>query len=192
MLLFSRRQHQRATIGLYADKIEVTTTMASITSDTFMETPASTPPPKYDIPPYFLGGDTAPCPGFTYIIRVKDTDRAMTLTNDGLRLEDTAKGQNENNRWLCVDDGMYIGFYNIKAKVFMGHDNKGIMVAMYPKLKPWEWMGYRKDRKGGYQLLSARWSVHKKFVNAIEDCTRVARENNLHTLWEFEEVREDA
>lgn len=112
----------------------------------------------------------------------------MTLTTRGLCLEETNGERNKNNRWICKDHGIYIGFYNAAAKVFIGHNDKGGMIAKAPKLLAWEDMIYRQDRKGGYQMLSMHWAVHKNFVNAVEDMTKVAREDNLHTLWEFEEV----
>lgn len=136
--------------------------------------------------------DSAPCPGYSYIIRVKGTNRTITRTAEGnLRLEDATRKQTSDNIWLCKDHGIFIAFYNEAAKVYLGHDSKGGMMAKVHKMADWERLSYRKAREGGYMFLTAHWQVNKKFVNAVENMTRLAREDNLHTLWEFEEVGED-
>lgn len=163
-------------------------TDASTTYDTFMRTPSQSPPPvleqwcRQDL-------DTAPCPEYSYLIKVKGTNRAITRTPSGdLGLEDTNGQYNHNNIWFCKDFGIFIGFYNKAANVYLGHDNKGGMMAKVHEMKDWERLAYRKARDGGYMFLSAHWKVQKKYVNAVDGTTRLAREDHLHTLWEFEEV----
>ncbi|KAK4505147.1 hypothetical protein PRZ48_003110 [Zasmidium cellare] len=151
----------------------------------------SSPPPKHELWRTAQPNDTAPCPGHSYTIKVKDTDQAITLTKAGLVLENSYGEYLPNNTWLCMDHGVFIGFYNKAGGVYLGHDSKGGMMAKVHKMADWERLSYRRAYEGGYMFLTAHWQVKKKFVNAVHDMTKLAWEDNLHTLWEFEEVIEE-
>ncbi|KAJ4317167.1 hypothetical protein N0V84_007471 [Fusarium piperis] len=65
-----------------------------------------------------------PWPGNTYMIVQKGTDRAITLTSTGLQLQDIEQDPEANNHWQCIESNNYIGFYNQKFRVYMGHDGR--------------------------------------------------------------------
>ncbi|KAL2692443.1 hypothetical protein Neosp_002852 [[Neocosmospora] mangrovei] len=132
-----------------AEKSTSTTTDSILTPDEATVT---------DENPRYSHNYEAPWPGNEYIILEKNTNRAITLTKDGLCLEDDEKDPNANKKWLCVDSNNYIGFFNPKANVYMGHDGKDGLRATAVVLKGWEQMTPRHHPNGGYQLLMPYWS----------------------------------
>ncbi|KAL6352580.1 hypothetical protein LRP88_13045 [Fusarium phalaenopsidis] len=130
----------------------------------------------------------SPWPGNTYMIIEKGTDRAITLTSTGLYLQDIEKDPNANNHWLCVDSHNYIGFFNTKVRVYMGHDGGNGMLASAGVLNDWELMVPRHHPDGGYQLLMPYWSSAMMMVTAEEDGGSVLRTKHGTTLWQFVQV----
>ncbi|KAL6857537.1 hypothetical protein ACO1O0_004975 [Amphichorda felina] len=131
-----------------------------------------------------------PWPDNTYIIVEKGTSRAITLTNNGLRLQDT-NGQDEdthNNRWLCVEKNGYFGLCNPRTGRYLGHDGKSGMRAGATVLDFWELITPRRHPSGGYQLLLPHNSVTLKMVTVAEDGRGLARRQHGQTLWEFIKV----
>ncbi|KAJ4160198.1 hypothetical protein NW754_003323 [Fusarium falciforme] len=161
-------------------KTEVSTSAASIL------TPPSTTIAADD--PRYSRSYQVPWPGNTYMIIEKDTDRAITLTSTDLYLQDIEKDPNANNHWLCVDSHNYIGFFNTKARVYMGHDGGNGMLASAGVLNDWELMVPRHHPDGGYQLLMPYWSSAMMMVTAEEDGGRVLRTKHGTTLWQFVQV----
>ena len=155
-----------------------TTQFTALTPSTSGTMSSSPWPESYDIPPK---------PGCRYVIRIKDTDRAITLTRDGLRLQETNGRHSASNRWLCVEEGMYLGFYNEEARVFIGHDGNGKMQAKALVLRDWERLSPRHQLGGGYELLSPHWFYWKRIINAAENKTELIRTQYGQTLWVFEE-----
>jgi hypothetical protein len=114
---------------------------------------------------------------------------------NGLCLGDVCHGANADTTWLCVDGGVFLGFYNQSKGVFMGHDGKGNMWARYSHLYDWERFVPQAHENGGFQLLSPErvessedghiegWKVVVK-----EDGRELARAKYGLTLWCFEEV----
>ena len=131
--------------------------------------------------------DQSPSPGRSYVIKKKRTDRAITLTSGGLRLQDTKHGHDASNRWLCVEKGTYFGFYNERSGIFIGHDGKGNMRATAQALWDWELLSPKHHHEGGYELQSPHWFYWKRTVNDAEDGTRLRRTEYGHSLWVFEE-----
>ncbi|RSL56220.1 hypothetical protein CEP54_008974 [Fusarium duplospermum] len=127
-----------------------------------------------------------PWPGNTYKIFEKGRNRAITLTKDGgLCLQNPDKHPDVNDRWQCVDSNNYIGFYNPKARVYMGHDGNDGIRASAVVLKGWEQMTPRHHPDGGYQLLMPYWSTTMMMVTAEEDGGKVMRTRHGTTLWQF-------
>lgn len=161
-------------------KTEASTSAASIL------TPPSTTVMGDD--PRYSRSYQVPWPGNTYMIIEKGTDRAITLTSTGLYLQDIEKDPNANNHWLCVDSHNYIGFFNTKARVYMGHDGSNGMLASAEVLNDWELMVPRHHPDGGYQLLMPYWSREMMMVTAEVDGGRVMRTRHGTTQWLFARV----
>ncbi|RSM08712.1 hypothetical protein CDV31_008054 [Fusarium ambrosium] len=158
-------------------KTEASTSAASIL------TPQSTTITADD--PCYSRNYQVPWPGNTYMIIEKGTDRAITLTSTGLYLQDIEKDPDANNHWLCVDSQNYIGFFNTKSRVYMGHDGGNGMLASAEALNDWELMVPRHHPDGGYQLLTPYWSSAMMMVTAQEDGGSVLRTKHGTTLWQF-------
>lgn len=162
-----------------AEKSTSTTTASIMTPDTTTVT---------DENPRYSRNYEAPWPGNTYIIIEKNTNRVITLTKDGLCLEDDEKDHTANKHWQCVDNNNYIGFYNPKARVYMGHDGGDGIRASAVVLKGWELMTPRHHPSGGYQLLMPTWSNTMMMVTAEVDGGRVMKTRHGTTQWLFARV----
>ena len=130
---------------------------------------------------------TVPWPGHMYMILEKGTNRVITLTNNGPRLQH-ADGQYEssdNNRWLCVEKNGYFGFCNPRTGRYLGHDGDSGMCAGATVLDGWELMIPRRHPRGGYQLLSPHWWHTLMIITVANDGMRLARRWHGQTRWEF-------
>jgi hypothetical protein len=129
-----------------------------------------------------------PWPNNTYIIIETASVRAITLTENGLCLQDIEEGQDANNRWLCVEKNGYFAFYNPKSGVYMGHDGGNNMRASATALEDWELMTPRRHPDGGYQLLVPHWWHTMTIVTLTEDGKRLVKRPHAQTTWEFIKV----
>ncbi|KAH6972770.1 hypothetical protein BKA56DRAFT_592793 [Ilyonectria sp. MPI-CAGE-AT-0026] len=129
-----------------------------------------------------------PWPGSKYVIIEKGSDRAITLTSGRLRLQDVNEGRNLNNQWLCVERNNYFGFYNERARVYLGHDGKKGMRASAPSLEEWEFMIPRLHPEGGYQLLLPFWSHTMMILTPSENKDQLVRSMHGTALWVFSKV----
>ncbi|KAH7177056.1 hypothetical protein EDB81DRAFT_773946 [Dactylonectria macrodidyma] len=129
-----------------------------------------------------------PWPDSTYMIIEKGSNRAITLTPGGLRLQDIKDGRNGNNHWLCVERNNYFGFYNEKSRRYLGHDGKMGMRASATVLEEWEFMVPRLHPEGGYQLLLPFWSHTMMILAPIKNGDRLTRARHGTALWVFSKV----
>jgi hypothetical protein len=95
------------------------------------------------------------------------------------------RGHNATNRWLCVEGGIYFGFYNEQSNVYLGHDGKWNIRATARALRGWEQLIPRHHHEGGYELISPHWD--KRSIIAAHNCTTLVRQEGGQTLWVFEE-----
>ncbi|KAI9898602.1 hypothetical protein N3K66_006962 [Trichothecium roseum] len=130
--------------------------------------------------------DTVPWPGSTYIIIERGTDRAITITEDGICLREVEK--EANDRWLCVGRDNYFGFYNEKKGVYMGHDGDYRIQAMASALEAWEMMLPVRHPDGGYQLLMPHWWHTMMIMTIGEDGDNLVRAKHATTSWVFFKV----
>lgn len=130
-----------------------------------------------------------PWPGNTYIIIEKDSDRAIILTKNGLRLQDT-KGdhQSPNNHWLCAERNGYFGFLNPKAGKYMGNNGGTGIHAAATVIEAWKLMASKRHPDGGYHLPLPHWWHTLMMVIVANDGQRLARRQHGQTQWEFIKV----
>jgi len=92
-----------------------------------------------------------------------------------------------HNRWLCIEKGTYFGFYNEKARVYIGHDGRDGMLAAARECKEREMFSAHHNRDGGYEMQSQFYRFGKRVVNAAEDGESLVRMEHGRTLWVFAE-----
>lgn len=128
----------------------------------------------------------------SYMLIKKGTLKAITLTNDGVRLQDCADGPTPANTWVCVSKSNHIGFLNTDAQVYLGHDGSkegpSEVHAQAGRMLQFESFITRHHPEGGYQLLSVVDKMLWIVFAASDDKVMRARHGN--TLWVFEEVRD--
>nr|POE94476.1 hypothetical protein CFP56_16716 [Quercus suber] len=156
----------------------------AFTTGSTTTTPMSTSPIS-DIGTF---ADQVPWPDNTYIIVARGTRQAITKTGNGVSLKEIDEENNEDQRWCCVTSNGYYGFYNAKARKYMGHDGKQDIRASASALKDWELFTPRQHPDGGYQLLSPFWSHTLMLVEIADGGQRLMRTKHGITLWEFEKV----
>ncbi|ETS83493.1 hypothetical protein PFICI_05369 [Pestalotiopsis fici W106-1] len=124
-------------------------------------------------------------PGNTYMILERESLRAMTLTNEGLRLKHIEEGQSLNNRWLCVEKNGWLGLQEPKSGKYIGHDGKSGVRAAANGFHAWEYITTR-DRPGGvYQLLVPHWWEALRVIVVAEDGESLITRQHGETLWRF-------
>lgn len=133
--------------------------------------------------------EVVPWPGKTFIIMQKGTTQAITLLDGHLSMQDAIDfiGQ-DSNRWMCVEQNGYFGFYNKSTMTYLGHDNKGNVTASARKLAGWELITPRRHPNGGYQLLSPHWAETLHSFNVAGGTGKLVRVPHGDTIWEFETV----
>lgn len=159
------------------------TSCTSVTGFTMMTPPTTETESVWDGKYYAI-----PWPGNTYIVIEKGSDRAITLSEDGLCLQELSQSQNANNRWLCVEKNGYFGLYNAKTGVYLGHDSASTMQACAHSLDEWELITPRLHPEGGYQLLMPFWAHTLMMITVEDDGKRLARRQHGLTTWEFIKV----
>jgi hypothetical protein len=139
-------------------------------------------------------GAQGPVPGHAYTIRLKGSDATIALGKNGLCLGDVRNGANADTTWLCVDGGVFLGFYNQSKGMFLGHDGEGGICATHSHLRDWERFVPQAHETGGFQLLSPERieseddQIEGWKVVVEEDGMELARAKYGLTLWCFEEV----
>ncbi|KAI0426775.1 hypothetical protein F5Y09DRAFT_317978 [Xylaria sp. FL1042] len=100
-----------------------------------------------------------PEPGWIYMIRDIDSEKAITLLEGRLTLE-FPSGTRGGWQWTCEElpDG-WIGFREVVSGRFLGRDNRGGFYAQATKLKAWESFVLRPRELGGYNLCVKNWSA---------------------------------
>ncbi|RYP43148.1 hypothetical protein DL770_011828 [Monosporascus sp. CRB-9-2] len=132
----------------------------------------------------FGGMNTVPWPGKSYIIRHKDSDRAITLVDGKVHLAHLTSECNCAARWICNERDGWLGFRNPVSGTYLGigtSSSKGTIEAV-------DQGGFcaRKNPDGGYILLvKQRDSLLKVDVNPA--ATLVASERR-GAVWVFSKV----
>jgi hypothetical protein len=132
---------------------------------------------------------TVPWPNTTFIIVEHGTNRAITLTDDGVCLlpikDGSTKGTN-SNRWHCVEKQGYFGFYNPESRVYLGHNGGSNGVVAVARLqKGWELLTPRKHPDGGYQLLFPYYEHTLMMITVANPGGKLVRTHHGETRWDF-------
>jgi hypothetical protein len=140
--------------------------------------------------PTLDSSEVVPWPGKSYLILSKGTTHAITLMQGRvLQMQDAIDFVGSvDNRWQCIERNGYFGFYNGHAMTYLGHDNKGNVVATAKKMQGWELLTPRRHPDGGYQLLSPHWAEELHSINVVDSTGALVRSPHGNTLWEFQVV----
>ncbi|UKZ76118.1 hypothetical protein TrVFT333_003814 [Trichoderma virens FT-333] len=131
-----------------------------------------------------------PWPGGVYRIINKTSDKAITLANGHLCLQETNDPRDEYSHWLCVEANGYFGFFNQKANKYIGHDGEWGMRAWAERFLDWEYFTPRRHPAGGYQLLSPFYHHTLRELAVANGGKKLIRRDHGITLWEFVKVSE--
>jgi hypothetical protein len=127
-------------------------------------------------------------PGNTYMIMERESLRAITQTEDGLRLHDIHHTQASNNRWLCVEKNGWFGLQEPRSGKYIGHDWKFRVHAAATEFRAWECITTRDHPGGVYQLLVPHWWETLRTVVVAEDGSSLTTRQHGDTRWRFLKV----
>ncbi|KAI1503070.1 hypothetical protein F5X99DRAFT_376680 [Biscogniauxia marginata] len=128
---------------------------------------------------------TVPWPGNIYMIRHRESGKAITMGIRDLRLE--KMNPLGGWHWLCVERDGWFGFRNIVSGMLLGHDGGKTFYARAKDHKSWEYFVARAHPRGGYELLTLhRWKFWKLAV-ANDGYTLIETEDE-GALWDFVEI----
>lgn len=168
------------------DFFSIPTTM-SVLSDG-IRTPGSSEIPR---PPVVEYVPSVPCPGKTYKIHLKGTDKLITVTEGEVVVQSPAEAQPGGGwYWVCVEKGNWLGFRNHVSGRYLGHDGKLGIHAKATQHKSHEYLCVRHHPDGGYVLLAKdSWGEELRQVGCTlwEKKTLVQKEKG-GAQWMFEEV----
>ena len=127
-----------------------------------------------------------PWAGNTYIIFEHGTNRAITLKNGKLSLQNVKDDPGANNRWHCVEKQGYFGFYNLKSFVYIGHTGPDHRVIAKAKShNNWEQITPRKHPDGGYQILFPYFEHTLMMLSVAEGGGKLVRTRHGEARWDF-------
>lgn len=133
---------------------------------------------------------SVPCPGKTYKIHLRHSEKVITITEGEVVLQSPADAQPGGGwYWVCVEKGNWLGFRNHVSGRFLGHDGKSGLHAKVTHHKAHEYFCVRHHPHGGYVLLvKYPWGEElRKIGYASDGMTLVEKENDC-PQWTFEEV----
>jgi hypothetical protein len=154
---------------------------------------AYTPPDSEEKEQYYdRHTSSVPQPNKTFLIRDKNSGQLLTLFDGIVRLQ-PAGTLGSAYHWTCHEREGWLGFKNIAAGRYLGHDKQGILQAMAVHHQEWENFCARNMQEGGYVLLMTTrgklWPVKMKLEDGLQRLYKA--ENALvqnGRLWEFVEV----
>lgn len=135
---------------------------------------------------------SVPCPGKTYKIYLKDTDKAITLTEGKLLLQSPATPSLGCSwHWACVEHGNWLGFRNQVSGNFLGHNGRqGMYSGIHAKeayQSACESFCVRHHPHGGYVLL-VKHPRSEHLLQICSDGKRLVPKEKDGDQWIFEEV----
>lgn len=125
-----------------------------------------------------------PTAGQTYHIFLRDTNKAIMMTEDGgAYLGDNDRDQSKHNVWQCVEKNGYLGF--IQQGRYLGHNIFGRMQAAVHHIHNWEYFTVKKHRDGGYKLLMPHWWFALKTVCVVGNGPDLEIRDHGTETWDF-------
>lgn len=156
-------------------------------SDDAIMTPISS---NFDKSPKTNHAPSVPCPGRTYKIHLRNSDKLITITEGEVVLQSPAEAQPGGGwYWVCVEKGNWLGFRNHVSGNFLGHNGKSGLHAKATQQKAHEYFCVRHHPHGGYTLLvkHPKGEELRQIGYASDGKTLVEKEKDC-TQWMFEEV----
>ncbi|KAI0162044.1 hypothetical protein GGR57DRAFT_452973 [Xylariaceae sp. FL1272] len=139
--------------------------------------------------PYDLGLKySAPVPGKKYIIIEKESGRAITHSDRGLRLSSPHKYTTAKKTWLLVETRNYFGFYNEVTDKFIGHEDNCDLCIAEGTHDFRAMFGLQHEENEWYRIMSPNDRETLFFVTAGLDGTSLVRREYGKTLFKFVEV----
>ncbi|KAI3398883.1 hypothetical protein diail_8392 [Diaporthe ilicicola] len=131
-----------------------------------------------------------PCPGNTYKIHLRDTDKVITVTEGEVLLQSPSESQPGGGwYWICAEKGNWLGFRNHVSGNYLGHNGKTGVQATVKHHKSYEFFCVRHHPHGGYILLVKHpWAEEMWQIGCASDEKTLIGENKGGAQWEFEEV----
>lgn len=170
---------------LDSDVCSVDTTMSS--SDDGIATPSSSEFEKrQDIS--FI--PSVPCPGKTYKIHLKDTDKVITITDGNVMLQSPTEALPGGGwYWVCVEKGNWLGFRNHVSGNFLGHDGLWSLHAKVKRHDMSRFFCIRHHPLGGYLILAKYpWGDEIRQIRSASDGKTLVQVKKDGAQWVFEEV----
>ncbi|KAL1608052.1 hypothetical protein SLS60_002991 [Paraconiothyrium brasiliense] len=153
--------------------------------------PAYTPPKTdADEQEQYLEQQTSsiPQPGKIFIIRDRKSKLLLTLLNGTVHLH-PAGTLGSAYHWTCHERHGWLGFKNIAAGTYLGHGCGGVLQAIAPHHKGWEYFCTRDVPDGGYVLLMENWGklwpVQMKPENGLQKLCKADAPVNHGLVLEF-------
>ncbi|KGO67110.1 Actin cross-linking [Penicillium italicum] len=134
------------------------------------------------------------CPwkGRSFVIRDPNTGLVIGLQYGILRLVSEDSEHGCGIFWSCVEsDEMLLGFQNMVSGTFIGHNNKGKLIAWAKSHRDWESFCVREHPDGGYVLLVKQGSGFLPM--RIDGGTQlvVSSDRDEGVAWEFTRVEHE-
>ncbi|KAI1073000.1 hypothetical protein LB507_009149 [Fusarium sp. FIESC RH6] len=130
--------------------------------------------------------ESVPYPGADFIIRLRDTNKYITLVGGNLEL---TEGLNPKGgyHWECIEKDRWLGFRNCVSGTIIGHNDRKKFHAQASKHQSYEFFTLRPSPQGGYELLTKHnyelWSM------AVgEDGKTLVETKEQGALWDFLKV----
>ncbi|RYP14361.1 hypothetical protein DL765_006406 [Monosporascus sp. GIB2] len=131
--------------------------------------------------------ETVPLPGNTYVIRARDSGRAITIVNRELQLMEWDCAGDKSSHWECEERGGWLAFKNPVGGKYIGHNGNGVFHAQAEWHLLWESFCTMKHPEGGFLLLNRGWwwwSPLQK-MDVDESGRKLVHNSNRGTVWEF-------
>lgn len=133
---------------------------------------------------------SVPCPGNTYGIHLKGTNKVISITEGEVVLQSLAEAQCGGGwLWTCEEKGNWLGFRNRVSGRFLGHNGESGLHAEAKQQNALERFCIRHHPRGGYLLLVKypRGEELRQIGYASDEKTLVEKEKD-GAQWMFEEV----
>jgi hypothetical protein len=125
-------------------------------------------------------------PEMVFIIRLHDTNKAITLVDDELRLCEGFSAR-AGFHWQCVEKDIWPGLLNSVSGTMIGHNSRKKFITKAEKHLEFELFTPRPHPQGGYELL-ARHGQELWSMTVAEDGTELIETKGEGSLWDFLKV----
>lgn len=127
--------------------------------------------------------DAVPWPGNTYIIRNKDSERALGSVTGLFTRKLSLSDDFQPYLWLCVESNGYFGFFNKYCNKYLSFQDDRIQTAS--DFGPREFFLLRRHPQGGYQLLVPASANMLKQVAILSGSDILVVRQHAGAIWEF-------